>query len=224
MGSVSEIQKINSWLSSYYTQYNTSPPENIEGRIHPIQFSHSIIRINATGRAYRGKKLFLQTIFALGCVVLIVYPMLDTNNYLPILLAIGSFVLADYMCYSQVEDKATKLMMNCIIQENESFADVGIRFQWNLYSHNLFVMYSPESEEQQQQQQQPSFQINVQPLPSFKTLHKAYADQILSEQTPLTSKPNETEDEVDAANHEYEHQEEGKSSRFILESAGKAIL
>jgi len=185
MNAVSEIHKINPWLSFYFTQYNTSPPESVEGRVHPIQFSHSIIRINATGRSLREKKLFLQIMFAMGCFILIVYPIFDTDYYFPILLVFGGVVLLDYIYYSRVEDKATSLMLDSINRENESFAESGMRFHWNPLNHKLFVEVDLKA-----QPDHTKF-VPAEHIPSFKTLHRTYTNQLLSEDTPLISQQNE---------------------------------
>jgi len=84
-----EIKKINTWLSFYYIQFDTSPPAVTEGRVHPVQFSNSVTRINAAGRSFREKKLFLGIMLWLAVAIIVVYPILDTDWYLPVFLIFG---------------------------------------------------------------------------------------------------------------------------------------
>lgn len=70
-----------------------------------MQFSNSVTRINAAGRSYREKKLFLGIMLWLAVIIIIGYPFLDTDWYLPVFLIFGSLALADYMYYCTLQAK-----------------------------------------------------------------------------------------------------------------------
>jgi len=166
-----EIKKINNWLSFYFIQFDNSPPAIIEGRVHPIQFSNSITRINATGRSFREKRLFLQIMFFLAILILIIYPILDTDYYLVIVLIFGGIMLFDYIYYCSLQAKTSKLLLDLVEEENELFVNFGMRMKFYPSDKRLEMeVVSPST-------QAPVLQdVNIDfPDEPFENLHKAFA-------------------------------------------------
>jgi len=164
-----EIKKINTWLSFYFIQFDTSPLALLEGRVHPIQFSNSITRINAAGRSFREKKLFLGIVLWMALVIIIVYPFLDTDYFLPILLIFGPIILIDYIYYSILQTKAASLLLSIVQQENELFAGHGMRLKFYPYIDKLEMELIGPS---RLGTIQDSYFM---PSTSFQTLHEQYA-------------------------------------------------
>jgi len=132
-----EIKKINAWLAFYYIQFDTSPPAVTEGRVHPVQFSNSVTRINAAGRSFREKKLFLGIMLWLAVFIIVVYPILDTDWYLLVFLVFGTIALADYMYYCTLQAKAASLLLDTVNQENDIFLNSGMRLHFFPYENRL---------------------------------------------------------------------------------------
>jgi len=183
MGERAEIQKINTWLSFYYIEYDTSPPEIIEGRVHPIQFSNSVTRVNAAGRSFRDKKLFLQIMFCLGLAVIVVYPFFDTDYYLPIILLFSTLMLFDYVYYCWLETKTARLLLDVAAQENDLFRRSGMYLSFHPYGHVLEIAtVSPST---------PQRDLNM-PQDTFQRLHTRFSQDVAPNRNEIISNNNTT--------------------------------
>jgi len=174
-----EIKKINTWLSFYYIQFDTSPPAVTEGRVHPVQFSNSVTRINAAGRSFREKKLFLGIMLWLAVAIIVVYPILDTDWYLPVFLIFGSLALVDYMYYCTLQAKTAALLLDTITQENDLFINNGMCLHFFPYENRL----------QMEVVRPLTNQDNLQEYASsspFHRLHEIYGSQNYEESAPTS--------------------------------------
>jgi len=174
-----EIKRINTWLSFYYIQFDTSPPAITEGRVHPVQFSNSVTRINAAGRSFREKKLFLGIMLWMAVIIIIVYPFLDTDWFLPVLLVFGSLALIDYIYYCSLQAKSATLLLDTVSQENEIFANSGLHLQFFPYENRL----------EMRAVRQPTNAMTLEDYASsggFSRLHEIYGSQNYEESAPTS--------------------------------------
>eukprot|EP01111_Echinosteliopsis_oligospora_P000950 TRINITY_DN1118_c0_g1_i2.p1 TRINITY_DN1118_c0_g1~~TRINITY_DN1118_c0_g1_i2.p1 ORF type:complete len:252 (-),score=37.76 TRINITY_DN1118_c0_g1_i2:28-783(-) len=122
-----EVSRVTNLRSFNFHEYDSILPPLADGRIHHIQFSNAIARINVVARTHRDKRLFLKIMFTIGCVIIIIYPFIDTTYYLPILIFFGFIVLLEYSLISYYKAKTAEYLAEIVERENQLFMPQGLK-------------------------------------------------------------------------------------------------